>query len=209
MFFLVVFQLKGTWEQDPHCRFHPTRESTCHGRDQSTDQQASHFSYHPKGIHRKATTVALWLEQKKGKDIRKAGGLEVWYFEIFSFPFYFQQFALWNILKILLLLITWREPWQVLRFRKKARIILWNSLAVFLRNNHLKNCWCREINKRAIAEWNGHSVHYEQTGVEGKPIYSWKLHSPSNTLLSVLGWKREPLSMARPLFSQHFSQWCI
>lgn len=40
MFFLVVFQLKGTWEQDPHCRFHASAEGTGHGRDQSTDQQA-------------------------------------------------------------------------------------------------------------------------------------------------------------------------
>lgn len=75
---MVVFQLKGTWEQDPHCRFHPTGESTYHERDQSTDQQVSPFSSHSKGIHRKVATIVLWHGAEEREIYKKAGGWEVY-----------------------------------------------------------------------------------------------------------------------------------
>lgn len=187
--------------------FIPRGESTCHGRDQSTDQQASPFSSHSKGGSTEKLPLSCYdVEQKKEKYIRKQEDGKYTIFWNIFFPILLPTVeCVVKRSQILLLLIMW----QGLRFRKKALIILWKSLAVFLRNNHLKSCWCREINKRAIPEWRGYSVHSEQTGVEGKPIFSWKLHRPSSTPLSVLGWKREPLSMPRPVFSQHFPQWGI
>lgn len=77
MFFLVVFQLKGTWEQDPHCRFHPLGKA--HVMEGTSPQTSKHHTsaITPKGSTEKLPLSRYGVEQKKGKYIRKAGGLKV------------------------------------------------------------------------------------------------------------------------------------
>lgn len=125
-------------------RKHVPWKGPVHRTSRLTDQLLS-YTPHPGG-YKEASTLVLWCRAKETQIYQEAGGIELWYFGIFSFHTSNSLNCETLYILILLILILWEGGGSshfVLSVLK-VLIKLWNSLPFLLRNSHLSRFACAE-----------------------------------------------------------------